>query len=103
MWEKREIKTYIFPDNRTKTRTPKNSRTANLVHEEPFAAEHGFAYTLALVLRHDTLRACEKSVTSHTPRIIPTKLDDGNIADSRRSQEQFSGAGICGFCHVAAN
>jgi hypothetical protein len=87
-------RTYILPDNRAKTRTPQNPLPTNLIHEQSLAAEHGLAQSLALVLGHNALCACQKRVSAHAPLFVAAELDNGDIADRRRGEQEFAGTGV---------
>lgn len=98
-----DLKTYIFPDNRAKARTPQNALPTDLIHEQSLAAEHGLAETLALILGHNALRARQEGVFADAPLLVSTQLDDGDVADGGRRQEQLAGPRVRRLGHVAAD
>jgi len=75
------METYILPDDRAKTRHPKHTRPTNFVYEQSLTAEHGFADSLTLILRHNALCASQESVAAHRPCLFSTELDDCDVAD----------------------
>lgn len=58
---------------------------------------------MALVLGHDALSAGQKRVFAHGPLLVAAELDDGDVADGRRREEQLAGACVGGFRHFAAD
>lgn len=96
-------KTYIFPNNRAKTRTPKYTLPTNLVNKQALAAEHCLAEALALVLGHDALRTCQERIFADAPLLVTPELDDSDVTDSSRCEQEFAGPGVGRLGHVAAN
>jgi len=94
--------TYIFSDNRSKARTPQNPLSTDFVHKQALTTEHGLAEALALVLGDNSLGAGEKRVFATAPCVIATELDDGDVADCARREEQFARTGVVRLGHVTA-
>jgi hypothetical protein len=95
--------TYILPDNRTKARAPQYALAGNFIHKQAFAAEHGLADALALILGHDALCAREERVFTDAPLLVAAELDDGDVADGSGREEKLAGTCVLRLGHVAAD
>jgi len=96
------IKTHVFPNNSSKARKPQQTRATDLVNPQPFAAEHGLAQPLALVVLDDILRRGQVSVVAHAPGLAAGQSQARDVAERVRGQQQLSGARKGGLAHLAA-
>ncbi len=60
--------------------------TADLVHEQSFAAKHGLSKTLSLVVFDYALGRSEVGIVANIPLLLATEADAGDVAEHRRCE-----------------
>lgn len=98
-----EGETYIFLNNRTEAGVPQDPIPTDLIHEQPFPAEHHLAKPLTFVFLDHTLRTRNKRIFSYRPFTLPVQSQQADITQCTRRHQQLSWACERRMRHLAAD